>query len=302
MVPFIDEHRDRWPVAVMCRTIGFCGADLLRGEGPAAVGPVDQRRAGTRSRSVGCGTRTTRCYGPRRIYKQLRTRGPRDRPLHRRPADAPTSGSGACSEARKQFTTIPDDDRRPAAGSRRPPVRRRRDRTSCGSPTSPTCRPGRAGSTSRSSSTCTRRMIVGWQIANHLRTDLVLDALEMAVWRRDLTDGDLRPSLRRRLSVHELPLHRPARRGRTSPRRSAPSATATTTRWPKRSTARSKPSSIKLHGPWRTRDASSRSRSSNGSTGTTRCRLHSEIGDIPPAEHEADWYRHNPAATAALTT
>ena len=29
------------------------------------------------------------------------------------------------------------------------------------------------------------RMIVGWQLATHLRTDLALDALEMAIWRRD---------------------------------------------------------------------------------------------------------------------
>jgi transposase InsO family protein len=28
-------------------------------------------------------------------------------------------------------------------------------------------------------------MIVGWQLASHLRTDLALDALEMAIWRRD---------------------------------------------------------------------------------------------------------------------
>jgi putative transposase len=28
------------------------------------------------------------------------------------------------------------------------------------------------------------RMIVGWQIASHLRTDLALDALEMAIWHR----------------------------------------------------------------------------------------------------------------------
>jgi putative transposase len=27
------------------------------------------------------------------------------------------------------------------------------------------------------------RMIVGWQLATHLRTDLALDALEMAIWR-----------------------------------------------------------------------------------------------------------------------
>src|SRR5205085_3935728 len=36
------------------------------------------------------------------------------------------------------------------------------------------------------------QMIVGWQIADHLRTDLVLDALEMAIWRRDVTDAELR--------------------------------------------------------------------------------------------------------------
>jgi len=28
------------------------------------------------------------------------------------------------------------------------------------------------------------RLLVGWQLATHLRTDLALDALEMAIWRR----------------------------------------------------------------------------------------------------------------------
>jgi putative transposase len=28
------------------------------------------------------------------------------------------------------------------------------------------------------------RLLVGWQLASHLRTDLALDALEMAIWRR----------------------------------------------------------------------------------------------------------------------
>ncbi len=28
------------------------------------------------------------------------------------------------------------------------------------------------------------RMVVGWQLATHLRTDLALDALEMVIWRR----------------------------------------------------------------------------------------------------------------------
>lgn len=33
------------------------------------------------------------------------------------------------------------------------------------------------------------RMIVGWQIADHMRTDLPLDALEMALWRRGIRKG-----------------------------------------------------------------------------------------------------------------
>lgn len=36
------------------------------------------------------------------------------------------------------------------------------------------------------------RVIVGWQVADHLRTDLALDALEMAIWaRRQQRDGPL---------------------------------------------------------------------------------------------------------------
>jgi putative transposase len=36
------------------------------------------------------------------------------------------------------------------------------------------------------------RAIVGWQVADHLRADLALDALEMAIWaREDGLDGQL---------------------------------------------------------------------------------------------------------------
>jgi transposase InsO family protein len=38
------------------------------------------------------------------------------------------------------------------------------------------------------------RRIVGWQLADHLRTDLPLDALEMAMWQRD---GDRPPGRQR---------------------------------------------------------------------------------------------------------
>jgi putative transposase len=35
------------------------------------------------------------------------------------------------------------------------------------------------------------RQVVGWQLATHLRTDLALDALEMAIWRRRREQADL---------------------------------------------------------------------------------------------------------------
>lgn len=85
------------------------------------------------------------------------------------------------------------------------------------------------------------RAIVGWQIADHLRTDLVLDALEMAIWRRDLDAGGL---------VHHsdvgcqyTSIHYTDRlRDVGIAGRSAPSAIRTTVR-PRHSTARSRPSS-----------------------------------------------------------
>ena len=55
---------------------------------------------------------------------------------------------------------------------------------SSGSPTSPTCRRGRASSTSRSCSTSGAGAIVGWAMATHLRTELVLEALNMALGQR----------------------------------------------------------------------------------------------------------------------
>ena len=38
---------------------------------------------------------------------------------------------------------------------------------------------------------CFSRFIVGWRLAGHMRTDLPLDALEMALWQRDVQSGQL---------------------------------------------------------------------------------------------------------------
>jgi putative transposase len=55
---------------------------------------------------------------------------------------------------------------------------------------------------------------------------------------------------------------------------------------------------VKLHGPWRSRQQLEIA-IIEWIDWYNATRLHGEIGDIPPLEHEADWYRHNtPALTA----
>ena len=56
---------------------------------------------------------------------------------------------------------------------------------------------------------------------------------------------------------------------------------------------------VTLHGPWRTRAALELATIEWIDWYNER-RLHGEIGDIPPAEHEAAWYRqHNAVLNAA---
>ena len=58
------------------------------------------------------------------------------------------------------------------------------------------------------------RRIVGWSIADHLRTELVVDALEMARWRRLPPPGQTIVHSRPRLAVHRVGVRTPAARRR----------------------------------------------------------------------------------------
>ena len=74
--------------------------------------------------------------------------------------------------------------------------------------------------------------------------------------------------------------------------RSAPSPTATTTRWPRRPTGSTRPSAStgptpRGHGTTSTSSSSPRCR---GCTGSTSDRLHGHCDDVPPAEFEAAFY------------
>ena len=297
MVSFVDEHRDRWPVAVMCRTIGLAERTFhaARTRPPSARSLSDElhkvqiRRVWTSNYS---------CYGPRRVYKQLRREDyvVACCTVTRLMADM---GLRGVQRGRKQFTTTPDDTAaRPADLVERRFVADRPNQLWLADITYVSTWQGWLYVSFILD--VHSRMIVGWQLANHLRTDLVLDALEMALWRRDLTFGGL---------IHHSDRGSQYLGLRYSDRLAEVNVSASVgSRGDSYDNAMIeslngtfKAELIKLHGPWRTRDATEIA-IIEWIDWYNAVRLHGEIGDIPPVEHEAGWYRHNPAAREAVTT
>ena len=58
---------------------------------------------------------------------------------------------------------------------------------------------------------------------------------------------------------------------------------------------------IKLHGPWRSRDATEIA-TLGWVHWFNETRLSHGAWDLSRGDHEADWYRHNPVAAEAITT
>ena len=130
------------------------------------------------------------------------------------------------------------------------------------------------------------RKVVGWQLASHMRTDLVLDALRMALGTREpgadfalvahtdrgsqYTSARLHPDARRsrRPRVGRIGRRRLRQRARRELRRQL------------QDRADRRPRLAHPH-------ASSSSPSSNTSRWFNHDRLHDALGDIPPAEFES---------------
>ena len=139
------------------------------------------------------------------------------------------------------------------------------------------------------------RVIVGWQIATHMRVDLVLDALEMAAWNRKPNGcvhhsdaGSQYTSIRYTDRLANAGLA--ASIGTIGDSYDNAMAEALNGTF--------KTELIKLHGPWRTRHQLEIAIIEWIDWYNHR-RLHSEIGNIPPVEREALWFhQHNLAETA----
>ena len=133
----------------------------------------------------------------------------------------------------------------------------------------------------------------------HMRTEMVLDALEMARWSRRAgrldglvahsDAGSQFTSIRYGERLDEIGAR---------PVASGASAIPTTTRWPRRSTASTRPNSSAGPTPTAVDDVRTLSSPrSRGSTGTTTSGCTATCGDIPPAEFEAASTLPNKPAT-----
>jgi putative transposase len=184
---FIDAEKASYPVAVLCRMLGVSkksGYYAWRGR------PLSERRrqdALLTEKIREIHTRSHETYGYPRVHAELRSLGVRCG--RRRVARLMrAAGLRGCMRGKKRRTTRRDPRAAPA-----PDLLRRN--FVAGGPNriwlaDITYIPTREGFLYLAFILDTHsRRIVGWSMAPHMRTDLVVDALEMAVWRRRPVTG-----------------------------------------------------------------------------------------------------------------
>jgi putative transposase len=147
------------------------------------------------------------------------------------------------------------------------------------------------------------RRVVGWQLSRSLRTDLALDALEMGLWTRRRADRDLGGLIHHSDKGVQYVAVRYTQRlaeagvvasvGSTGDSYDNALAEAFNSLF--------KAELIRNRGPWKSIDDLEIAVAEYIDWFNHR-RLHGEIGLIPPAEHEDNFYRHNTAATTVAAS
>jgi putative transposase len=291
---YIDAYRDRFGVEPICRALQVAPSSYYaaRSRPPSARAVGDAELA---PKILKVFNDNYQVYGARKLWRQLRREGElvgRDRVARL----MRTLGIAGAVRGKPRRTTIPD----PAAARAPDLVNRQFTAT----------RPNQlwvSDFTYLVSWSGTvyvafvidvfSRLIVGWRAAASMRTELVLDALEMAIWRRaGVLDG--------------LVCHADAGSQYTSLRYTtrlaeigaAPSIGTVGDSYDN-SLAEStiglfKTELIRRHGPWRTLEEVELA-TLGYIDWFNHHRLHGEIGDIPPAELEATYYRQPEPTTAA---
>jgi putative transposase len=147
------------------------------------------------------------------------------------------------------------------------------------------------------------RLLVGWQLATHLRTDLALDALEMAIWRREdreeSLDGLVCHSDR---GVQYLAIRYTDRLADIGAVTSVGSRGDSYDNALAESTIGLYKAELVHHrGPWRGLDDLELATLEYVDWYNHR-RLHGACGNVPPAEYEARYYATNPTPQPAAAT
>ena len=240
MTAFVDAHRGRFGVEPICRTLGVsASAYYHRATGARSARQREDERLVRHIREIH--QANYEAYGYRRTWKALRRAGetaPRCRVQRLMRAHGI---QGAKRRGKPWRTTVPDPE-----AHRRPDLVQR-DFTAT--------EPNRLWVGDLSYLRCWEgivyfafvldvysRRVVGWQLAGHMRTDLVLDALRMALGTREHGAEFRLVAHTDRGAQYTSAAYTQGSTTTTSWRRSARSATPTTTPWPRASSTASRPS------------------------------------------------------------
>ena len=147
------------------------------------------------------------------------------------------------------------------------------------------------------------RRVVGWQSSTSLRTDLALDALDMGIWTRERAGADLSNLVHHSdRGVQYLAIRYTQRLAEAGAVASVGSrGDSYDNALAEAFNSLFKAELVRNKGPWKDVDELEIAIAEYIDWFNHR-RLHGEIGLIPPAEHEDNYYRHNPAATTVTAS
>jgi putative transposase len=285
-VRFIDGHRDRWGVEPICRALQVAPATYYaaRSRPPSARALRD---AELRVEIVRVHKDNFEVYGARKVWRQLHREGivvGRDRVAR---LMGELGIAGVVRGSKRRTTTPAEAAERPADLVERNFSAPAPNRLWVADLTYVATWAGFAYVAFVIDAFS--RMIVGWRVATSLRAELALDALEMAVWARQ---GGLEGL------VHHSDRGSQYLAIRYTERLAAEGAVASVgSKGDSYDNALAeavnglyKAELIGRQGPWRTAEQVELATLAWVQWWNQR-RLHGAIGDIPPAEHEAIYYR-----------
>ena len=296
MTRFIDTNRDRWGVEPICRVLQVAPSTYYaaRGRPPAARALRDARLKVEIERVYKANFSV---YGARKVWRQLSREGiavGRDR-VARLMREL---GIAGVVRGKPKRTTIPAEaEQRPADLVERDFTAPAPNRLWVADLTYVATWAGFAYVAFIIDAFS--RMIVGWRVHTTLRAELALDALEMAIWARQDTalEGLVHHNDRGAQYLSIRYTQRLAEEGAVasvgSKGDSYDNALAEAVN------GLYKAELIRRQGPWRTVEQVELATLAWVQWWNQR-RLHGAIGDIPPAEHEAIYYRrHQPSKEVA---